>query len=152
MLISFNEFGNIFNIKLLKGTKNSILYMTEYKLNGKNLKIIPIDLSLKDKYIAYCHELVFGIISFSSFINIETMNIISSDVETNEYKLLGVKSDKLVNALKLLGLPHFLGLFKQSKEEGKIKCVDTNKELVKYVKLNKTELHYMMIKKFKDRK
>ena len=36
------------------------------------------------------------------------MNMISSDVEINEYKLLGVKSKKLVNALKQLGMPQSL--------------------------------------------
>ena len=47
------------------------------------------------------------------------MNIISSDVEINEYKLLGVKSNKLVNVLKQLGMPHFLGSFNKLKEEDK---------------------------------
>lgn len=36
----------------------------------KKTKIKPIDLSLKDKYIAYFSKLPFGIISFSGFINI----------------------------------------------------------------------------------
>ena len=39
----------------------------------------------------------------------------------NEYKLLGTKSNKLVNTLQLLGMLHFLGFFKQFKEEGKKK-------------------------------
>ena len=30
------------------------------------------------------------------------MNIVSSDIEMNEYKLLGTKSKQMVNALKLL--------------------------------------------------
>ena len=34
----------------------------------------PIDWSLKNKQIAFCSELTFGIISLSSFANIETMN------------------------------------------------------------------------------
>lgn len=55
------------------------------------------------------------------------MNIITSDVEINEYRLLGVKSSKLVNVLKQLGMPHFLGFFKQLKE-GKIKCANLNKK------------------------
>ena len=32
------------------------------------------------------------------------MNVISSDVEINEYKTLSVQSDKLVNALKQLDI------------------------------------------------
>lgn len=38
--------------------------------NAKNLKIKSIDLSLQDKYIAYCSKLFFEVMSFSSFINI----------------------------------------------------------------------------------
>ena len=36
------------------------------------------------------------------------------------------------------------------KEEVKIKCDDKDKELLKYIELNKKELHYMMIKNFED--
>ena len=78
--------------------------MTEYIFNGKNLKIKPIDSNFDNKQIAYCPDLPFGIISFNSFFNVETMNIISSDVEVNEYELVGTKSDELVNTLKQLGL------------------------------------------------
>ena len=73
--------------------------MLEYISNGKNLKIKPIDLNFKNKQIAYCLDLLFGI-SFYSFVNIETINIIFSNVEVNEYELIGTKSDELVNALK----------------------------------------------------
>ena len=52
------------------------------------------------------------------------MNVISSDVEINKYEHLGVKSDYLVNALKQLDMPLFLGFFKQLKEEVKIKSDD----------------------------
>ena len=78
------------------------------------------------------------------------MNVIYFYVEMNEYQLLGTKLKKIVNALKLLGMPHFLGLFKQLKDEGKIKSDDIDNELSKYMELNKTKLIYMMIKKFKD--
>ena len=68
-------------------------YMTYYISIGKNLKVKPIDSNFSNKKIAYCPDLPFGIISFNSFVNIETMNIISSDVEVNEHKLIGTKSD-----------------------------------------------------------
>ena len=55
--IKFND------IRLLKGTKNSILSIEEYISNGKNLKTKPIDSIFKNKRIAYCLELPFGIIS-----------------------------------------------------------------------------------------
>ena len=40
-----------------------------------------MDSSLKDVDIAYCPELPFEIISPCSYLNIETMNIISSDTK-----------------------------------------------------------------------
>ena len=72
----------------------------------KSLKKRPVDLSLKNRQIAFCSDLIFGI-SFSSYVDIETMNVIFSDVVMNEYKLLGTKLIELVNALKLLGMPYF---------------------------------------------
>ena len=36
------------------------------------------------------------------------------------------------------------------KEEVETKCDDIYEELFKYIELNKTELDYMIIKKFKD--
>ena len=87
--------------------------MTEYIANGKNLKIKPIDSNFNNKQIAYCPGLPFRMISFNSFVNIETMNIIFSDVEVNEYELIVIKSDESVNALKQLGLPHFFGFIRK---------------------------------------
>ena len=57
--------------------------------------------------MTYWPNLTFGILSFSSYIDIDVMNIISSNVEINEYKRLGVKSEKLVHALKQLWIPQF---------------------------------------------
>ena len=68
------------------------------------------------------------------------MNVISSDVEINKYEHLGVKSDYLVNALKQLDMPLFLGFFKQLKEEVKIKSDDIDEEVTKYI-TNKVKLY-----------
>ena len=68
------------------------------------------------------------------------MNVISSDVEINKYEHLGVKSDYLVNTLKQLDMPLFLGFFKQLKEEVKIKSDDIDEEVTKYIK-NKVRLY-----------
>ena len=46
----------------------------------------------------------FGILSLSSHFDMKTMNIISSDVQTNLYKLLRTKSKEIVDALRLLEL------------------------------------------------
>ena len=145
--LRFNHFANNSNIKLIKAPKNFSRNTTEYISNGKYLKIEPTDLSVKDKCIAYCFEFTFVTISPSVYVIIKTRNIISSGVEINENYFLAIKSDKLVNALKVPVLPHFLRFFKQLKEEGKIKCDNIDEKLLKYIELNKTELDYMMVKK-----
>ena len=71
----------------IKGVAKHILCMTEQISNGNNFKIKPIDSNFDKKQIAYCPDLPFGIISFNSFVNIKTMNIIFSDVEVNDYEL-----------------------------------------------------------------
>ena len=71
------------------------------------------------------------------------MNIISSDVDMNEYKLLGTKSKQIVNALKLLGMPLFLGFLK------KLKSDDIENELLNCTKSNIAKLRYIMVKTFK---
>ena len=45
------------------------------------MKIRPIDSDLEGKSLAYSPLLPFALLSMSEFINIDTMNIISSDVE-----------------------------------------------------------------------
>ena len=53
----------------------------KYISHGKNLKIKAVDSSIKDKCIAYCPELTFGIISPYIYLDIGKMNIISSDTK-----------------------------------------------------------------------
>ena len=81
----FNKLVNNLSIRLIKETKNCILNIPEYITSGKNLKIDLLDLSLKNKSIAYCFELPLAIISFCSFANIVTANIISLHVEMNKF-------------------------------------------------------------------
>ena len=47
-------------------------------------------------------------------------------------------------------MPHLSGFFKRLNEEDKKKSDDVENELLKCIELNKTNLRYMMIKKFKD--
>ena len=117
--------------------------MKNYINNGKNLNKKPVNLSIKNKQIAFCSNLPFWILSFSNYVDIESMNIISSDVDMNEYKLLGTKSKQIVNALKLLGMPLFLGFLK------KLKSDDIENELLNCTKSNIAKLRYIMVKKFK---
>ena len=76
--------ANHLSIKLIKGSKKFIFSISKFINNWKNLKLEPIDSSLKGKCIAYCPELPFGTLSFC-YINIETMNTISSDMEINDF-------------------------------------------------------------------
>ena len=67
------ELANNLDIRLLKGSNKSILNIVEYVSNGTNIKIKPIDSSFKNNCIAYCLKLTFGIISSSSYVNIESI-------------------------------------------------------------------------------
>ena len=55
--------------------------MVDYLNKGKNLKIKPIDLSNKNKCMAYCSKLPFGILSHSSCIDLEKIKIVFSIVK-----------------------------------------------------------------------
>ena len=74
--LSIKERKIYLNVKLTKETKNIILYMKEYINNGKFFRKTLVDLSLKNEQIAFCPELPFGILPFSSCADIETMKII----------------------------------------------------------------------------
>ena len=111
--MKLNKLSNDLNVKLIEGSNGTISYMKDYINNGENLKIKPFDSNLKNKCITCYLELSFGIISLSSYVDIEAMNITSSDVEINEYRLLSIKSNELVCPLKQLDIAHFLGFYKQ---------------------------------------
>ena len=78
------------------------LYSLHEKINNKIINKKPIDLSIKNKQIALCSNSPFGILSFSNYVDIESMNNIFCDIDMNEYKLLGTKLKQIVNALKVL--------------------------------------------------
>ena len=55
--------------------------MKMYINNRENLRKKPIfDLSIKNRQIAFCFNPPFGILSFSSYVDIESMNVILRDV------------------------------------------------------------------------
>ena len=66
-------------------------------------KILSISVLKTNKWIFFLIHF-FGILSLSSHFDMKTMNIISSDVQTNLYKLLRTKSKEIVDALRLLEL------------------------------------------------
>ena len=87
--MKFNKLYKDLNIKLIKRTRYSLPCMKEYMNNRENLK----------------KSLLNALpIAFSSYVDIKTMNITSFDVEINKYKLLGLKLNELVNALKQLDI------------------------------------------------
>ena len=98
----FNKLSNDLNIKLIKGNRNFMLYMTKIINSGENLRKKSIDVSIQTKQMAFYSDLPFGILSLSSYVNIESMNIIFSYVHMNVYQLLGIGSRQMVNALRLL--------------------------------------------------
>ena len=77
----FNEFADKLNIRLVLWLKNLVFSFLKNIFTGKKNKIRPMDTDLKGKSIAYSPLLPFALLSMSEFINIDTMNIISSDVE-----------------------------------------------------------------------
>ena len=79
-LIMFNEFASKLNIKLIMWPKNIVFNIVESISRGKKLKIRHIDTDLDGKNMAY-PELSFVLKSMSEYINIDTRNIISFDVQ-----------------------------------------------------------------------
>ena len=53
-------------------------------------------------------------LSFSNYVDIESMNTISSDVDMNEYRLLGTRPKQVVDTFKLLKRALFM-IFKTIK-------------------------------------
>ena len=129
------------NIKLIKGYKKDIQYMVHYINKGKKLKTKPIDLSNKNRILN-------RILSYSNYIDLEKMRVVSSVVEKNECKLLGTKSKKMVNALKLLEMLLFIGFLKILRENSKVHSDDDalELELLKYI-----VLIYMVITEFENK-
>ena len=68
----------------------------------------PADSSIQNKETAFCSELAFGILSFNSYLDIESVNIISSRVEINEYKLWNIESLDFICAFMKLEILDYL--------------------------------------------
>ena len=69
------KLSNSLNVKLIKGDRKNIQYLVDYINKGENLIKRPIDLSNKNKCMASCSELPFGILSYSSYIDLEKMKM-----------------------------------------------------------------------------
>ena len=67
-----NEFNRLFNNPIRRSSKD-IRYIVDYINKSKTLLKKPIDLGVKNEFIAYCDELPFGILSYSSYIDLNTI-------------------------------------------------------------------------------
>ena len=93
--------------------------MVDYINKGENLLKKAIDPDIRDRFIAYCDELPFGTLSYSSYIDLNTMKIVPSVIFDDEYKLLGTESKKLVTALKVLKMSLFIGFLNTLRDNNK---------------------------------
>ena len=123
--------------------------MVDYINKGER----SIDPDIRDKFIAYCDQLPFGILSHSSYIDLKKMKIVSSVIFDDEYKLLGTKSKKMVTALKTLKMPLFIGFLKTLRDNNKTHSNDDvlEEELLEYIVSNKKEVEYVRIEEFINR-
>ena len=78
----------------------------------------PADSSIQSKETAFCSELPFGILSFNSYLDIESMNVISSRVEINEYKLWNIESLDFMCAFMKLEILDYLQFYEYLDEAG----------------------------------
>ena len=101
--MKFSKLCDNLKIKLIKGTKSNISYMKKYIMTMENTLKQSLLTQISKTNILPIFKLSFRILSFPSYVDIKAIKIISSMVETNEYKLLGATSDKLDYALKQLG-------------------------------------------------
>ena len=112
--IKFSELSN----KLINGLKLYISLIKRNIYNGKNLKINSVDSSSQNREVAFCSELPIGILSFNSYLDIRSMNIIFSSVEKNEHKFLNIRSLYFMYACLKLVILDYLGFHKYSEQTG----------------------------------
>ena len=70
------------------------------------------------KMIIFWLDLPFGILSFNSYLDIRSMNIISSSVEIDKYKHLNIESLDFMYAFTKLEILDYLGFHKHLEEAG----------------------------------
>ena len=88
-----DEFSKCSN-NLIKGYGKDIRYIVDHIHKGEKLTERRVDLDIRDICIAYCDELPFGILSCSSYVDLNTKKIVSSVIFDDKYKLLGTKSKR----------------------------------------------------------
>ena len=96
------------NIDNWKNIKIMPIEDTDFKLINLKKYIISNKLNLVNRKIAYWFELIFGILTFNSYVDIDKKSIISSDVKINECKLFCINTLSFSYSFKKL---HYLGFW-----------------------------------------
>ena len=86
--IKLNRLASNLNIKLIKRSNKFILGIAEFISNGNKIKIELIDWNFNGKCEAYSNDIPFGILSPSSYLHIETMNIIYSNITITKLSVI----------------------------------------------------------------
>ena len=105
---------NFLILRILDTNTKDIRYIANHINNGEN--IINLE-DIRDKFIADNDILTFAILPKLSYIDLRKINIISSVIFDDEYKILEIKSRMMVKSLKALKMPLFLGFLKYISEE-----------------------------------
>ena len=88
----------------------------------------PIDLSIKNKQMAFCSNLPFGtLLSLWTYVDTESIDSFFSNLE-NEYKLLGTKSKQMPK------MSLYSGLLKKLKEDSRNTMIEKIKNELKDLK------------------
>ena len=81
-----NKLSNSLNIRFLRGCRKYTQYMVDYIDKGKSFRTKSTDLKNKNRCMDYYNGLPYGILSYSSYINLEEMIIVSAAVEKIKLK------------------------------------------------------------------
>ena len=154
--MKFNELSNNMNIKLINGSRLQIFLIKKYiyiLIVEKNTIIKPVDFSIKNKEIHFRSELLFGILSFNSYLDIESMKIVSSSVEINVYKLLSIRSPDFMYAIAKLKILDYLGFHKYLEQTGydfgNLEFIDIYNEIEVYIATKNYKNNVKQLKEWK---
>ena len=91
--------------------------MVDYINKGKNLKTKPVGSINKNKCMANCGEVPFGILSYYRYIDLEKKKTVSCKIEKDEYRLSGTKSKKNSYCFNVIKSAFIYRVFKRIKKK-----------------------------------
>ena len=142
-----SEFNKLSN-NLVKAYTKDIRYAVDHINSGEKLtEKCTNSKDIRDKFIAYNDDSLFGILSDSSYIDLKKIKIVSSVTFDDEYMILKRESRITANSLRTLKMPLYLGYLRDA---FKMHFNDVlEEELLEYVKLNRNKVQYVWIDEFK---